>query len=282
MATVTPAASGAEVVIKQAIFDRIQEKVDEKKIPLLWRLETVYKMHGKKMPKPIRKPLSKEAMITQIKIAGNAVLDNLLALSTKELKAVVKGENTAIFAPIHSIKFSALSFPKSEQQEEEYADLLIGLPESEMWKFLELVTKFDREEIYKEAAEKGEKSRAAKKSGYTSVTNEEAVSILASYYKQLASSASAVAPECYRKGGVSNVTNAFRRLQYSFHNQDDCRVFNSVPNSVYEYWKENKGDTMNYEKDKAVIDAYIAANPDHLEKVKSWCDAPYIAAVRKK
>ena len=111
----------------------------------------------------------------QVKIAGNAVLNNLLALTRKELKAAVKGENTSIFAPIYNIKFSGLSFPKSEQQEEEYADLLIGLPESEMWKFLELVTKFDREEFYKAAAEKGEKSRAAKKlrdakkAGYTTI-----------------------------------------------------------------------------------------------------------------
>lgn len=282
MATVTPAASGAEVVIKQAIFDRIQEKVEEKKIPLLWRLETVYKMHGKKMPKPTRKPLSREALVMQIKIAGNAVLDNLLALSTKELKAVVKGENNAIFAPIYGIKFSGLVFAKSEQQEEEYADLLIGLPESEMWKFLELVTKFDREEFYKAAADKGEKARATKKSGYVSVTDEEAVSILAPYYEQLASDATICTPECYRKGGVSNVTNAFRRLQFSYLNQDACKVLNSVPSSVYDYWKENNGDTMSYEEGKAVIDAYIATNPDHLVKVKSWGDAPYLAAVRKK
>lgn len=280
-----------DTAIKQAVIEQIVNKIEYKCISASWVEDTLCKLTGTKKVKGKRVPLTRPEIISGIEDAIKGALACIKVDSTiKDLKEFIKNGGDTFFR--NCIKDVPVTRIEGVQTIEEKIaalnNMLASLTIGQLWYFLAECTKHDPKayamKIHEKAIKKAEKNTTtpANKGGYTSVTNEEAVSILAPYYTELASTAGACAPECFRKSGVSNVTNAFRRLQYSYHNQDDCQVFNSVPTSVYEYWKENKGDTMSYEEGKAVIDSYIAANPDHLEKVKSWGDAPYIAAVRKK
>lgn len=277
--------------IKQAVIEQIVSKINNKGISASWVEDTLCKLTGTKKVKDKRVPLTRPEIIKGIEDAIKGALVCIEVDSTvKDLKEFIKNGGDTFFR--NCIKDVPVTRIEGVQTVEERTaalnNMLNSLTIEQLWNFLEQCTKHDpiaySMKKHEKAIKKAEKKTTtpANKGGYVSVTDEEAVSILAPYYEQLATDATICTPECYRKGGVSNVTNAFRRLQFSYLNQDACKVFNSVPTSVYDYWKENKGDTMSYEEGKTVIDSYLAANPDHIEKVKSWFDAPYIAAVRKK
>lgn len=280
------------VIITQALWDKIAAKVEEKKISLTWRCDTVAKILGVKPQKQEKRPLSRIELGDQIKLAIYQIQNSLDVMTTKQIKAVIKGEYDGILlSPLHKMKTTTnKEFKSFEDLEKEYENMLLKLNEEQLWNYLELVTKWDRaayvEECKKRDEKKATKKKAApskQKSNYISCTNEEAVQILEPYYTQLASGTNSI-PECFKAS--TNATQAFQRFVFSHMNQEDCGITNSISEPVYTAWKDaNKDVTLTPEElasKKAVIDGYKAANPDYMASVKGWSNRPHIKSLLKK
>lgn len=280
------------VIITQALWDKIAAKVEEKKISLTWRCDTVAKILGVKPQKQEKRPLTRIELGDQIKLAIYQIQNSLQVMTTKQIKAVINGEYDGILlSPLHKIKTTTnKDFKSFEDLEKEYENMLLKLNEEQLWNYLELVTKWDRAAYVEECKKREEKmatrrktATSKQKSNYISCTNEEAIQILAPYYTQLASGSNSI-PECFKAS--ANATQAFQRFVFSHMNQADCGITNSISESVYTAWKDaNKDVTVTpeeLERKQAIIEAFKAANPDYMASVKGWCKRPHIQSLLKK
>ena len=280
------------VIITQALWDKIAAKVEEKKISLTWRCDTVAKILGVKPQKQEKRPLTRVELGDQIKMAMYEIQNSLDVMTTKQIKAVINGEYDGILlAPLHKMKTTTnKEFKSIEDLEKEYENMLLKLNEEQLWNYLELVTKWDRAAYAEECKKRDEKMATRKKaatskqkSNYITCTNEEAVQILEPYYTQLASGTTST-PECFKAS--SNPTQSFQRFVFSHMNQAECGITNSINETVYQAWKEaNKDVTVTpdeLERKKALIEAFKTGNPEYIDNVKSWGTRPHIRGLLKK
>lgn len=275
-------------VVEAAISYQIKEKVTEKQIPLTWRVNTLCNMLGIKKDPVKKRPLAKYELVQTLKQRLHDFTEGVLhTLDTKQIKALIGGDGSVLLPYVAIPTTTTVNELTKEEETEAYNNLLTKLTVDQLWKFLEMVTQFDKEAYQTEQTKKLEKKakKSTKSSGYVEVTNEEAAAIVATYYANLASGSSTCTPECFRKSGVSNPTQSFNRLLFSHIFPEDCTHINSMATSAYDYWKKNNTTdvTADYEKNKTIREAYCIANPDYLTKLKENLSTKgYTAAVRKK
>jgi hypothetical protein len=209
------------------------------------------------------------------------------------MKEFVKIPTTSILEPIKKVQLIITENDLSKEQVENYYhEQIKQLDSNQLWKLLEEVTLFNLE-VYSAEQRKKEQAKELKQAlkgktktqNYISVTNAEAAAIVASYYTSLASGSSVTTPECFRKSGLTNPTQAFNRLLFSHLFQDECDLTNSIHTSVYDYWKTNNtADVIaDYESNKQVMSNFFNENPEYLPKVKDkLITKQYTQAVLKK
>lgn len=281
-----------DFIIKEAVKAQILTVIEQKNICKVWLNDTLTKTLGIKKEKAKRVPLTKAQLIDAIKAKiGNLLgsMDN--TASIKQIKEFIKNGGDDILAvTIKATPTTRLVDEPSQQDVKDNVERMIGLLSlSQTWELLAKCNKFSYADYRKAQAEKVIKKNSkktttpAKKSNYITVTNDEAVQILAPYYTQLASGTNSI-PECFKAS--TNATQAFQRFVFSHMNQADCGITNSISESVYTAWKDaNKDATVTpeeLERNQAVIDAYKTANQDYMETLKGWSNRPYIKCLLKK
>lgn len=281
-----------DTAIKQAVIEQVNAAIAANTIPDTWLNDTLTKTLGIKKEKAKRVPLTKGQLIEAIKAKiGNLLgaMDN--TASIKEIKEFIKnGGNDTLTVTIKETPTTRIVDEPSQEDVKDNIERMLGLLSlSQTWELLAKCNKFSYADYRKAQAEKVIKKNSkktttpAKKSNYITVTNDEAVQILAPYYTQLASGDNSI-PECFKAS--TNATQAFQRFVFSHMNQADCGITNSISESVYTAWKDaNKDATVSpeeLERKQAVIDAYKTANPDYMASVKGWSNRPYIKCLLKK
>lgn len=281
-----------DTAIKQAVVEQVKAAIAANTIPDTWLNDTLTKTLGIKKEKAKRVPLTKGQLIEAIKAKiGNLLgsMDN--TASIKEIKEFIKnGGNDTLTVTIKETPTTRIVDEPSQEDVKDNVERMIGLLSlSQTWELLAKCNKFSYADYRKAQAEKVIKKNSkktttpAKKSNYITVTNDEAVQILAPYYTQLASGDNSI-PECFKAS--TNATQAFQRFVFSHMNQADCGITNSISESVYTAWKDaNKDATVTpdeLERKQAVIDAYKTANPEYMETLKGWSNRPYIKCLLKK
>ena len=281
-----------DTAIKQAVIEQVKAAIKANTIPDTWLNDTLTSTLGIKKEKGKRVPLTKAQLIDAIKAKiGNLLgaMDN--TASIKEIKEFIRnGGDDILKGTIKATPTTRLVDEPSQQDVKDNIERMIGLLSlSQTWELLAKCNKFCYSDYRKAQAEKVMKKNSkktttpAKKSNYITVTNEEAIQILAPYYTQLASGDNSI-PECFKAS--ANATQAFQRFVFSHMNQEECGTTNSISEPVYTAWKNaNKDVTVTpdeLERKKAVIDGYKAANPDYMETLKGWSNRPHIKSLLKK
>lgn len=278
--------------IKQAVIQQIADKITNKGISASWVEDTLCKLTGTKKVTGKRVPLTRTEIISGIEAAIKGALACIKVNSTiKELKEFINDGGSTFFK--NCIKDVPVTRIEGELTVEEKTaalnSMLTSLTIEKLWNFLEQCTNHDPVEYSKkkheEKLKKAEKKNTTpvKKTQYVTVTNEEAVQILAPYYTQLASGDNSI-PECFKS--ATNATQAFQRFVFSHMNQANCDITNSISEPVYTAWKDaNKDVTVTPDelaRKQAIIDGYKASNPDYMETLKGWSNRPYIKCLLKK
>ena len=269
-----------DTAIKQAVVEQVKAAIKANTIPDTWLNDT------------LTSTLGKAQLIDAIKAKIGSLLgamDN--TASIKEIKDFIKnGGDDILKGTIQATPTTRLLDEPTQQDVKDNVERMIGLLSlSQTWELLAKCNKFSYADYRKAQAEKVIKKNTkktttpVKKSTYITVTNEEAVQILAPYYTQLASGDNSI-PECFKAS--TNATQAFQRFVFSHMNQAECGITNSINEAVYTAWKDaNKNVTLTSDelaRKQAVIDGYKTDNPDYMATLKGWSNRPYIKCLLKK
>lgn len=281
-----------DTAIKQAVVEQVKAAIKGNTIPDTWLNDTLTSTLGIKKEKAKRVPLTKAQLIDAIKAKIGSLLgamDN--TASIKEIKDFIKnGGDDILKGTIQATPTTRLLDAPTQQDIKDNIERMLGLLSlTQTWELLAKCNKFSYADYRKAQAEKVIKKNTkktttpAKKSTYITVTNEEAVQILAPYYTQLASGDNSI-PECFKAS--TNATQAFQRFVFSHMNQAECGITNSINEAVYTAWKDaNKNVTLTSDelaRKQAVIDGYKTDNPDYMATLKGWSNRPYIKCLLKK
>lgn len=281
-----------DTAIKQAVIEQVKAAIKTNAIPDNWLNDTLTSTLGIKKEKGKRVPLTKTQLIDTIKAKIGSLLGAMgNTASIKEIKEFIRnGGDDILKVTIQATATTRLLDEPSQQDIKDNIERMIGLLSlTQTWEVLAKCNKFNRAEYYKAITEAAKKKREkknttpVKKTPYVTVTNEEAVQILAPYYTQLASGDNSI-PECFKS--ATNATQAFQRFVFSHMNQANCDITNSISEPVYTAWKDaNKDVTVTPDelaRKQAIIDGYKASNPAYMETLKGWSNRPYIKCLLKK
>jgi hypothetical protein len=277
--------------MKATLIQKINEQVKENRVPYQWQVTEICTALGTKVPKPQKRNLTLSELTTAVKnVFYMEVFNAIERMNYIEIKQYIASPSVfKVLDVLKEIK-PVVKRDSEAKQKETIQKLLEQMNEEQLWAHLLKVTKFVYSVWWKDEKERREiqKQRAAKKSAngnkgnYISISDNETKQILAEYYTSLASGASVVTPECFRKAGVVNATNNVRRLIFSHYNQDICKSPNSINKDIYTYWKNNNTEDYTVEQAQETEQSYIASNPNFLNDVKAWQSASYISGCLKR
>ena len=270
-----------DTAIKKAVIDRIKAVVTEKKISPTWLYNALCKVLKVKRTatKTKRVELSKAELEAAIIKEVTAHVKTLGKKGTAKLKDFIKnGGGTSLLETLaHIDTRKTLGEPTQEEVAAAVDKLLGDLTITQCWTLLDTCTTY--------TAPKEEEKTTSKRQvcGYSTVTDEVAADLIATCYEAVASGSQTITPLCFRSVGLKNATNCFRRLEFSYLNKEDCKpeMVNNMVTPALEWYKKNV-TTRPLAESTAIINNFLAANPDTMDKIKARAKETYIQALLKK
>jgi hypothetical protein len=270
-----------DTAIKNAVIDRIKAVVTEKKITPTWLYNAICKVLKVKRTatKTRRVELSKAELEAAIIKEVTAHVKTLGKKGTAKLKDFIKnGGGSSLLETLAAIDTrKTLGEPTQEEVAAAVDKLLGDLDITQCWTLLDTCTTY--------AAPKEEPKTTSKRQvcGYTTVTDEVAADLIATCYEAVASGSQTITPLCFRSVGLKNATNCFRRLEFSHLNKEACKpeMVNNMVTPALEWYKKNV-TTRPLAESTAIINNFLAANPDTITKIKARSKETYIQALLKK